>query len=175
VSHPKKKHREEEQTTKSASADRGHEEAVRTIGHGRSSHWETVEKAFRKLHPQCTCCVVASTAHVQIHHCFPFHYCVALGRPDLELDMRNLITLCEWPSHRSPDHHLLIGHLGFFQSSNLTVVEDAHVFRGMSEAEIKKDSRWLKKVKERLVPLDEMTVKDKADFKKRMNRTFPKK
>jgi hypothetical protein len=155
--------------------DRGHEEAVRTIGHGRSSHWETVEKAFRKLHPQCVSCLVPSTKHVQIHHRFPFHYCVALGRPDLELDMRNLITLCEWPGHESPDHHLLIGHLGFFQSSNLDVAEDALTFRGMSEAEIKKDKRWVKKVAGRLIPLDEMTAKDKADFKKRMNHTFPKK
>jgi hypothetical protein len=30
-----------------------------------------------------------------VHHIFPFHYCIALGRPDLELDDRNLITLCE--------------------------------------------------------------------------------
>jgi hypothetical protein len=156
--------------------DHGHEEAIRTIGHGRSGHWPTIEKAFRKLHPQCVCCVVTSTKHVQIHHRFPFHYCVALGRPDLELDMRNLITLCEWPDHKGfPDHHLLIGHLGFFVSSNLNVVDDAHIFRGMSAAEIKKDPRWLKKVKERLKPLDEMTTKDKAAFTKLMNTTFPKK
>lgn len=155
--------------------DHGHLEAIRTIGHGRSGHWPTIEKAFRKLHPQCTCCVVSSTKHVQIHHHFPFHYCVALGRPDLELDMRNLITLCEWPSHPSPDHHLLIGHLDDFKSSNLAVASDAHVFRGMSAAAIKKDPRWIKKVKGRLKPLDAMAAKDKADFKRLMNATFPKK
>lgn len=155
--------------------DRGNEEALRTIGRGRSSHWPTVEKAFRKLHPQCVCCVVPSTKHVQIHHRFPFHFCVALGRADLELDMRNLITLCEWPSHPSPDHHLLIGHLDNFRSSNLDVAEDAVTFRGMTEAEIKKDARWVAKVKTRLAVLDEMTTKDKASFVKRMNATFPKK
>ena len=156
--------------------DHGHEEAVRTIGHGRSGHWPAVEKAFRKLHPQCVCCVVPSTKHVQIHHLFPFHYCVALGRPDLELDMRNLITLCEWPSHSTcPDHHLIVGHLDDFKSSNLEVAEDAHLFRGMSAFEIKKDPRWIKKVKQRLTPLDQMTTKAKADFKRRMNQTFPKK
>ena len=155
--------------------DRGHEESVRTIGHGRSSHWPTVEKAFRKIHPQCVACLVTSVKHVQIHHRFPFHYCIALGRPDLELDMRNLITLCEWPGHDSPDHHLLLGHLNDFRSSGLEVAEDAITFRGMSEAQIKKDARWIKKVAGRLKPLDEMTAKDKADFKKRMNHTFPKK
>jgi hypothetical protein len=155
--------------------DRGHLEAIRTIGHGRSSHWPTVEKAFRKVHPQCTCCLVHSTKHVQIHHRFPFHYAIALGRPDLELDPRNLITLCEWPSHPSPDHHLLIGHLENFQSSNLDVAEDAITFRGMSAAEIKKDKRWIKKVASRLTPLDKMTAKDKKAFTHRMNATFPKK
>lgn len=153
--------------------DHGHEEALRTIGRGRSSHWPAVEKAFRKLHPQCVACVVRSVAHVQIHHRFPFHYCVALGRPDLELDMRNLITLCEHAG--GPEHHLLLGHLADFQSSDLEVAEAAITFRGMSAAEIKKDKRWIKKVAHRLVPLDKMTAKDKADFKRRMNHTFPKK
>jgi len=155
--------------------DRGDEEARRTIGHGRSSHWPAVEKAFRKLHPQCVCCIVPSTKHVQIHHRFPFHYCVALGRPDLELDMRNLITLCEWPSHPSPDHHLIVGHLDDFQSSNLDVAEDAVNFRGMSATEIKHDQRWIAKVKKRLAALDKMTTKDKTSYVKRMNATFPRK
>ena len=38
--------------------------------------------------------VVRNLGPVQVQHIFPFHYCVALGRPDLELDERNLITLC---------------------------------------------------------------------------------
>jgi hypothetical protein len=157
------------------SEDHGHLEAVRTIGHGRSSHWPTVEKAFRKVHPQCACCIVKSITHIQIHHRFPFHYCVALGRPDLELDPRNLITLCEWPSHPSPSHHLLVGHLDSFKSSDLDVAEAAITFRGMSEAEIRKDPRWIQKVKTRLAPLDKMTAADKKSFTARMNVTFPKK
>lgn len=154
--------------------DHGHEEAMRTIGRGRSPEWPKIEKAFRKLHPQCACCIVPSIKHVQIHHRFPFHYCVALGRPDLELDMRNLITLCEWKTP-SPNHHLLVGHLDDFQSSNLEVAEDAVTFRGMSETQIRKDPRWIEKVKRRLVPLDQMTKKDKTAFEKRMTTTLPKK
>jgi hypothetical protein len=161
--------------SKNVKHDHGHEEAVRTIGHGRSSHWPAVEKAFRKVHPQCVCCLVKSVTHIQIHHRFPFHYCVALGRPDLELDPRNLITLCEGPNKSSPDHHELIGHLADWKSSNIDVANDAIVFRGMSAAEIRKDPRWIKKEAARLVQLDKMTAKDKADFKKRMNHTFPKK
>jgi hypothetical protein len=161
-------------TKQTKHVDHGHEEALRTIGQGRSPHWPAVEKAFRKLHPQCVACVVKSVTHIQIHHRFPFHYCIALGRPDLELDMRNLITLCEWKSP-SPNHHLLIGHLDSFASSGLDVAEDAISFRGMSAAEIKKDPRWIKKVATRLKPLDQMTATDKQAFTKRMNATFPKK
>jgi hypothetical protein len=154
--------------------DHGHEEALRTIGRGRSPHWPKVEKAFRAVHPQCAACIVKSVTHIQIHHRFPFHYCVALGRPDLELDMRNLITLCEWKKP-SPNHHLLIGHLDSFQSSGLDVAEDAITFRGMSAAEIRKDPRWIKKVATRLKPLDQFTEADRKAFTKRMNATFPKK
>ena len=159
--------------SKSKHVDHGHEEAIRTIGQGRSPHWPKVEKAFRALHPQCVACVVKSVTHIQIHHRFPFHYCVALGRPDLELDMRNLITLCEWKSP-SPNHHELIGHLADWKSSNLDVANDAITFRGMSSAEIRKDSRWIKKEANRLVQLDKMTAKDKVAFTKLMNATFPK-
>lgn len=161
-------------TTATPPRDRGQEEAIRTIGRARSSRWPAVEKAFRKIHPQCVCCVVPNTQHVQIHHRFPFHYCVALGRPDLELDARNLITLCEWPSHPSPDHHLIIGHLDDFRSSNLDVAEDAVTFRGMSAKQIRGDARWIAKVAARLVPLDQMTTKAKTVFRKRMNTTFPR-
>lgn len=160
-------------TRKRVNIDRGEAEALRTIKRGRSPQWPKIEHAFRKLHPQCVCCIVPSTKHVQIHHRFPFHYCVALGRPDLELDMRNLITLCEWPSHPSPDHHLLVGHLDDFQSSNLAVAEDAVTFRGMSEAQIRNDPRWIKKAANRLPHLDQMTAADKAGFTKLMNTTFP--
>jgi hypothetical protein len=152
--------------------DHGSAEAKR---HGitRSSHWPAVEKAFRKIHPQCVACLVKSIAHVQIHHRFPFHYCVALGRPDLELDPRNLITLCEHEG--GPEHHLLIGHLADWKSSNTDVANDALLFRGMGRAEIRKDPRWIKKEANRLIQLDKMSAKDKAAFIKSMNATFPKK
>jgi hypothetical protein len=154
--------------------DHGDAEARRTIGRGCSPEWPKVEKAFRAIHPQCVACIVKSVAHVQIHHRFPFHYCIALGRPDLELDVRNLITLCEWKTP-APNHHELVGHLADWQSSNLNVASDALVFRGMSAAEIRKDPRWIKKVATRLKPLDQMTAADKKAFTKDMNATFPKK
>jgi hypothetical protein len=107
---------------------------------------------------------------VQVHHIFPFHYCVLLGWPDLELDQRNLITLCETESgHVEENHHLLIGHLDDFKSSNLDVVNDAKkTFSGMTADQIKADPRW------QLKPLDKMSQQEKDDFTAQMNKVFPK-
>jgi len=107
-----------------------------------------------------------------VHHLFPFHYCVILGRPDLELDERNLITLCE--DRASPNHHLLIGHLGSFQSANLDATADAARYRNRTEKLIRASASWLAEVAKRLKPLDKMTPADKDAFLALMNRTFPK-
>ena len=124
--------------------DRGAEEA-RRCGFSRSPEWPRVERAHLRMEPNCACCNPGARMAVQVHHIFPFHYCVALGRPDLELDDRNVVTLCEDERDRpADDHHLLVGHLGDFQSSNLDVVRCARqTLHGMSAAEIRNDRRWL--------------------------------
>ncbi len=93
------------------------------------------------------------------------------------LDQRNLITLCEDEAGNPADnHHLLVGHLDDFQSSNLDVATDAKTtFYGMRAATIKVDSRWKQKEAARLKSLDQMTAQDKADFQAKMNARFPKK
>ncbi|MBS2033219.1 MAG: hypothetical protein JST54_35425, partial [Deltaproteobacteria bacterium] len=83
-------------------------------GVARSSRWPRIEKLHLSLQPKCACCGDKMDPHagMQVHHIFPFHYCIALGRPDLELDLRNLITLCEnEPGQPGENHHLLVGHL----------------------------------------------------------------
>jgi len=61
----------------------------------RSRHWPEVVKRHLARQPYCVCCKpnVRNLGLVQVHHVFPFHYCVAPGRPDLALDERNLIAL----------------------------------------------------------------------------------
>ena len=107
-----------------------------------------------------------------MHHIFPFHYCIALGRPDLELDERNLITLCgKNRDGVGENHRLWIGHLDNFQTSNLSVVPDAEkVFCGMPAEEFKTDKRWLRRVTRRLVPLDLMSAEEKHALLQKMNR-----
>ncbi len=157
--------------------DYGAAEAAR-FGIQRSPKWPEVEKEHLKIQGQCVACGKSGTnrqVKLQVHHIFPFHYCIALGRKDLELDQRNLITLCEDEAgHPADNHHLLVGHLDDFQSSNLDVETDAKTtFHGMSAANIKSDPRWKQKEAARLKPLDQMTAKDKADFQAKMNARFP--
>ena len=126
----------------------------------RSSGWRRVRAAHLQREPACACCDPAAAGFaVQVHHIFPFHYCVALGRPDLELDDRNLITLCETEASRpAPNHHLLIGHLGSFASANLDARDDAATrFHALAPELIRADATWIAEVAARLTPLDQMT------------------
>jgi len=153
--------------------DHGAEEAAR---HGikRSSHWPAVERAHLAKEPRCRACRPGQSEAVQVHHIFPFHYAIALGRPDLELDDRNLITLCETEHDKpSPNHHLLLGHLDDFKSSNLAVVVSALSYFGDDADEIKRSVAWQGLHALRLKPLNEMTDEDKASFKAEMDKRFP--
>jgi hypothetical protein len=144
----------------------------------RSPAWPRVHLAHLALHPTCACCDASAGLNlpVQVHHTFPIHECIALGRPDLELDPRNLITLCESTATRpAQDHHLLVGHLGSFQSSNLDVVgAAASTFHGMTAFAIRQNEVWFRAAAERIKPLQAMTSADREDFARKMNARFPK-
>jgi hypothetical protein len=142
-------------------------------GVARSPEWPKVEKDVLEKHPQCTVCT--ATHGLQVHHIIPFHYVVALGRPDLELDERNLIVLCETEEgHVEQNHHLLIGHLDDFKSSNLNVVEDAtKKYYGYTADAIRYDLRWRTEKMHKLKALDEMTMDEKAQLRKLMDDWFP--
>lgn len=138
----------------------------------RSSQWPKVEHDHLKQEPSCACC--GTTHGVQVHHIFPFHYVVALGRPDLELDQRNLITLCETEAGiPNENHHLLLGHLDSFKSNNISVKDDVIDFKAMTAGQITATKSWQDKVANRLKPLDEFTDDDRNDFIRTMNEVFP--
>lgn len=134
----------------------------------RSPKWPGVQKAHLKLEPKCVAC--GGIVLLQVHHVVPFHFCIVIAnRPDLELDHRNLITLCQDPK---TDHHLLVGHEGNFQTYNPDVRRDA-----------KACNSWLKRLmnttldamrlKKRPKTLAQMTVADKAAFVLRVNKLYP--
>jgi 5-methylcytosine-specific restriction endonuclease McrA len=85
--------------------------APRSHGAVRSNRWRTVERHHLAAHPECAAC--GRKGHNQVHHQKPFH-----ERPDLELDEKNLLTLC-------PVHHLVFGHADSWRAINPHVVEDS--------------------------------------------------
>ena len=87
------------------------------MGSERSPHWASVRKAFLVDHPSCAVC--GGTDHVEVHHQKPFHL-----HPELELDNKNFVTLCE-SKKDGVNCHLLFGHLGNFRSFNVDVLKDA--------------------------------------------------
>lgn len=153
--------------------------AIEAAMHGmaRSPHWPSVEREHLKIEPDCIHCGKGTKdgVSVQVHHGFPFHYCIALGRPDLELDHRNLHTLCETTHAVHDDNaHLLIGHGDDFQSSNLSVVEDATgPLHGLNAEQIKAHQIYLDRVKNRLKPLGDMTEDEKRELRAEMDAKFP--
>lgn len=80
----------------------------------RSSRWDEVRDEFLETNGRCAAC--GSTSRLQVHHIEPFHL-----HPELELDPKNLISLCMGES----ECHLKIGHGGSFKRYNPGVVADA--------------------------------------------------
>ena len=152
------------------SHDHGAQVAAR---HGveRSSQWPAVERAHRVREPKCVACV-SEGAPVEVHHIVPFHVCIALGRPDLELDERNLITLCG-AGEGSADHHLLLGHLDDWESMNSAVQVDAATkFHGWTAARIRANDLWRDLAARRLLHLDAMGGKAREELRRFMDRRF---
>ena len=143
----------------------------------RSPQWARVAQAHLATEPNCVCCSSQwkqGTA-VQVHHIFPVHFIRACGREDLELDPRNLVTLCcSLPGRPSEDHHLLVGHLGDFELANPASRTDAdHRYRGMGAKAIKASPSWHDEIERHLPVLPAMTEADRKALRALMDRVMP--
>ena len=138
----------------------------------RSSQWPAVEQAHLQAQPACVACGQGQPGQgLQVHHMLPFHFCVKLGRPELELDERNLMTLCDETIN---NHHLLLGHLGNFQSYNPNVKADvAGPLGKLGDDQIDADPSWQAEMRQRPPFLDHMTEQQIADFKALMDTWYP--
>lgn len=87
----------------------------------RSGSWPRVRADHLAQNPACALC--GGTEKLEVHHKRPFHL-----QPELELQMDNLITLCE-ANKGGVNCHLFAGHLGSFKSFNPGVAEDAAAWR----------------------------------------------
>ncbi len=142
----------------------------------RSEHWPVIEEAFKAEHPQCEACTVGDPGAdaVQVHHVLPFHFAILLGRPDLELDPRNLISLCEKEKGEdAQDHHLLLGHLDDFQSYNKDVRDFAVKFLSKTHEEIQADALWLAAKLDKPPMWNNMTDTDKTNLRTMMDWWYP--
>ena len=87
----------------------------------RSSKWRKVRKEYLKNHTYCIVC--GSSTKLEVHHIVPFHIA-----PEKELDVTNLMTLCENKKY-GINCHLLMGHLGNYRRCNENVRDDAAAWR----------------------------------------------
>lgn len=88
----------------------------------RSREWPEIRRQHLQFFPNCAVCGGDKT--IEVHHIEPFHL-----RPELELNLQNLITLCE-SKKAGVTCHQWFGHLGNYQLFNPTVVEDAATWKG---------------------------------------------
>lgn len=88
-------------------------------GAKRSPKWRKVRNSYIKKHPKCAGC--GSTKKLRCHHKLPFFLA-----PDLELDPKNLIVLCENKKYGINCHQNL-GHRGTWKKFNPNVVEDVYL------------------------------------------------
>ena len=85
----------------------------------RSSRWPAVSRAHLAQFPECAAC--GGKTNVRVHHIKPVH-----AYPELELEPKNLVTLCQ---RDTLNCHLFFGHLGDWRSWNKHVRRDALRFK----------------------------------------------
>lgn len=83
----------------------------------RAPEWPKTRHWYLECEPRCAVC--GSTENLEVHHVVPYHI-----RPDLELSVMNLITLCE-SKKQGINCHLFVGHLGDYKAFNPSVRLDA--------------------------------------------------
>lgn len=89
----------------------------------------------------------------------------------MELDPRNLIVLCE---DSGIDHHLLVGHLDSFKSSNPDVKTAASVlYFGWTEEQIRADESWKKQLLSCPKEWKDMTDAEKQALRLTMDQLCP--
>jgi 5-methylcytosine-specific restriction protein A len=137
----------------------------------RSGHWNSVKKAFLRQHAKCAACGKAGK-HVKlnVHHQIPFHYVTVVGRPELELETENLITLCV---EHDDQHHLLLGHLDNFKSYNPDVLTDVKKYWNYTREKIMKDREYRIKKRKRPPNVTDMSTKQKAKLREYLDKRFP--
>ena len=138
----------------------------------RSPLWPAREKLHLLAQPNCLVC---GRSHMvvpcNVHHRYPFNFVIALGRPDLELDERNLFTLCIDPAEQ---HHILIGHLDDYLSYNPNLAAMMALCRGLTSVQIRSLHEWQVAKAARPKHLHDMTQAEKDALRAELDRLMPR-
>lgn len=86
------------------------------LGYLRSNYWPTIKSQHLKQNPICAVC--GGKSKLEVHHKIPF-----FENQELELDLNNLITLCE-SKRFGICCHLFVGHAGNYNVTNKYIEED---------------------------------------------------
>lgn len=139
--------------------------------HHRSPKWEKCEKDHLEKFPNC---VISGRSDIvrQVHHWFPYEYCIELGRPDLELDSDNLFTIGADPDE---NFHLYTVHGGYFASFVLDIQGVISLCKGKALHDIMLLSEWHWYVKTRVKPLHSMSALEKQQLRLTFDHLIPRK
>lgn len=77
----------------------------------RHSGWSGLRNGHLVMNPVCVAC--GTKNNLTVHHIIPVNI-----DPDLELDPKNLVTMCQ-------HHHFAIGHWNNWRRYNINVIEDS--------------------------------------------------
>jgi hypothetical protein len=142
----------------------------------RSPDWSRAKKAHLAKQANCIACVAQPkglarvVTHlfrpVDVHHIIPLHVCGVIGLPRLELDARNLVTLCG-------AHHLVLGHLGDYASYNPVVKFHVIRFFGKTLDVVLADVDYARFVQERPREISLWTPDEKAVLRAKLEEKFP--
>lgn len=91
-------------------------------GQKRSKHWRKAKKEYYSKHGR-KCSFCGTTKKVELHHILPFHLF-----PDLELDEKNLIPLCDGGGKYGMRSCHFFAHLGDWKKFNPNIREDCDVW-----------------------------------------------
>jgi len=142
----------------------------------RSGAWKTIEKKYKFEHPVCACCGLhVVEVPIQVHHIIPVHFAVLLGRSDLELDYRNLISLCESEQGlHCENHHNLLGHLHDFGSFNPRVATDVVTFKDVKQIDFLNSTYFKAAFAQRIKNFNALSVQEKNELTIFIDNLFPK-
>jgi len=152
-------------------------EIIAQYGIQRHNDWGKIARQHLIGQPKCLICGLnvlynlIQEGSCNVHHKYPLQHCIAVNRPDLELDRRNMFTVC---ARHFDHHHLLIGHLEDWESYNPHLETTIALVRNLTQVQIRNTIMFCEAVKNRPKPLKEWSEAEKNIFKNHLEEVMPR-